>query len=87
MSTPKSTPDLATLTPARAYLACVYACYATGEWDGDQSPNDLIAEIENVPSAELDADGDVWLDRDGGGNWVSPDGLASLAARLLDRGI
>lgn len=74
-------PDGLELRLRPGYWAAVRANCA-----GDDSPEAQICRALNVESADIDEDGDVWVEADGRGMWIAGTALEDLVAKI-ERGV
>lgn len=56
------------------------------DWEGDETIEQAICRVYNCRFAEIDGDGDVWIDGPQRGHWLDADALGDLPRMLIEAG-
>ncbi len=59
--------------------------YKAGHWEGDVTPDDLLAEFSNAKTASVDADGSLYIADPMTGHYLDDEAAARFVAWLEER--
>lgn len=73
---------MTTTETTRQRLGEWYLAWEEGDWEGDTTPHDMLAEWINTETAAVDSDGGLYVVANGGGSWLSDDEADKFLAWL-----